>query len=118
MGFTIVTCGAGSAYPSGAPEITHRFFCCFFFRVAKSLVFCVLSSVLLFVCFIFSHGVWLSLLYLSFLFVHHILSMMVLSITCYHLYKAFRYLPHSHEAKCITPIKTSCTIQLMLGNHL
>ena len=45
------TCAAGSAYPSGAPEIVPSFcgVC-----VAQSLVFFVVSSVLLFVCLSFS----------------------------------------------------------------
>ena len=49
-----ITCGAGSAYPSGAHEITPSFGGV---RVVYSLVFYVGSCVLLFVFFIFSHGV-------------------------------------------------------------
>ena len=51
------TCGAGSAYPSGAPEITPRFWwdsCCLFF----SFLCCIMCTIgCLFVFFIFSHGV-------------------------------------------------------------
>ena len=45
---TGATCGAESAYPSGAPEITPSFFGGV--RVVYSLVFYVVSCVLLFVC--------------------------------------------------------------------
>ena len=51
---TGATCGAGSTYPSGASEFTPSFWwgsCCLFFS------FCVVSCVLLFVLFRFSHGV-------------------------------------------------------------
>ena len=76
------TCGAGSIYPSGAPEITPVFGGV---RVAYSLVFYVVSSVLLSAClsfyflamafqFIFYQWVWLSLWYLSSLFYERKLS--------------------------------------------
>ena len=48
---TGATCGAGSAYPSGAPEITPSFFGGV--RVVYSLVFYVVPCVLLFVCLSF-----------------------------------------------------------------
>jgi len=51
------TCRAGSAYPSGAPEITPCFWWgsyCFFF----SFLYCVMCTIVcLFFLFIFSHGV-------------------------------------------------------------
>ena len=51
------TCGAGSAYPSAAPEITPSFWwgsCCLFF----SFICCLMCTIVcLFVFFIFSHGV-------------------------------------------------------------
>ena len=51
------TCGAGSAYPYGAPEITPRFWwgsCCLLF----SFICCVRWTIdCLFVFFIFSYGV-------------------------------------------------------------
>ena len=51
---TGATCGAGSAYPSGAPEITPSFWwgsCCLFF----SFLCCVMCTIVcLFVFFIFS----------------------------------------------------------------
>ena len=54
---TGATCGAGSAYPSGAPVITPSFWwgsCCLFF----SFLCCVMCTIVcLFVFFIFSHGV-------------------------------------------------------------
>ena len=54
---TGTTCGAGSAYPSGAPEITPSFWwgsCCLFF----SFLCCVMCTIVcLFVILIFSHGV-------------------------------------------------------------
>ena len=54
---TGATCGAGSAYPSGAPEIIPSFWwgsCCLFF----SFLCCVMCAIVcLFVFFIFSHGV-------------------------------------------------------------
>ena len=48
---TDATCGAGSAYLSGAPEITPSFGGV---RVVYSLVFYVVSCVLLFFCLSFS----------------------------------------------------------------
>ena len=48
------TCGAGSAYTSGAAEITPVFGVV---HVAYSLVFYVVSCVLLVVFFFFNHGV-------------------------------------------------------------
>ena len=54
---TGATCGAGSAYPSGAPEITPSFWwgsCCLFF----SFLCCVVCTIVfLFVFFIFIYGV-------------------------------------------------------------
>ena len=51
-------CAAGSAYHSGAPEITPSFWwgsCCLFF----SFLCCVMCTIVcLFVIFIFSHGVF------------------------------------------------------------
>ena len=51
---TGATCGAGSAYPFRAHVITPSFGG---YRVAYSFVFYVVSCVLLFVFFIFSHGI-------------------------------------------------------------
>ena len=54
---TCAICGAGSAYPSGSPEITPSFWwgsCCLF----CSFLCCVMCTIVcLFVFFIFSHGV-------------------------------------------------------------
>ena len=54
---TVATCGAGSDYPSGEPEITPSFWwgsCCLFF----SFLCCVVCTIVcLFVFFLFSHGV-------------------------------------------------------------
>ena len=54
---TGATCGAGSAYPSGAPEITPSLWwgsCCLLF----GFLCCVVCTIVcLFVFFIFSHGV-------------------------------------------------------------
>ena len=52
---TGATCGAGSAYPSGAPEITPSFLggsCCLFFSFLCCVCYCCL-----FVFFILGHGV-------------------------------------------------------------
>ena len=54
---TGATCGAGSAYPSGAHEITPSFWwgsCCLFFSF---LCYVMGTIVCLFVFFIFRHGV-------------------------------------------------------------
>ena len=60
-----VSCGAGSAYPSGAPDITPSFWLgsfCFFF-----LVFYVVSCVLLFVCLSFSFSAMVLSVYFRFM---------------------------------------------------
>ena len=69
---TDVTCGAGTAYPSGAPAFTPSFsysiFCCFInFFVDRCLSFCVFSfgNCVVFPCSIY--GVWLPLKYLQLL---------------------------------------------------
>jgi len=59
---TGATCGAGTAYPSGAPEFTHGFSVV---RVARSLVFCVmfLDHCLSFCPVSFGHCIVCSLIY-------------------------------------------------------